>query len=147
MSKHSKPFDVEFEMKRRRRGLFAISIILTSTLGGVVAATDHIAAHGARAMDVFRVGSFLVIALGAIVFVLTGGPRALGVPAMNDELVRANRAKALRLGYVAFALATMALYAVSLFIPVDFAEVLPALITVGVVVPVLSFALLERNGE
>jgi len=147
MSEPSKSFDVEYEIKRRRKGLFVIAIVFTSMLGGVIAATDDIASHGVRAIDVFRIGAFIIIALGVLIFVLTGGPRAFRHPAMNDELVRANRAKALRLGYVVFVLSTMAIYVSSLFVAVDFSEVLPVLITVGIAVPTLSFAILEQNGE
>jgi len=147
MSKPSKPLDTDRAMKGRIRGLSVGIIFLSATLGGVLAATGRIATHQGRAVDEVRVGAFLLLASVLLAILLTGGRWVIGNPAMNDELVRANRAKAVWLGYVVLILSAMALYVAMLFNEVDFTQMLPALILIGVVVPAICFVALERKGE
>ena len=109
-------------------------------------ATEQITLNGGRLVDQVRVGAFVFMALALMLFVLTGGRSARRYPELNDELVRANRASALRLGYVSVMLALIGVYVAMLLTPIDVQKYLPLLVAFGVVVPSLRFAMLERVG-
>lgn len=137
---------IDRAVSRRRRIMAVLAIFLMTTQGGVLAATDQIVLNGGRLVDQFRVVAFVVMALFFLVFLLTGGRGARRHPALNDELVQANRASALKLGYAALVVALVAVYVVSLLTPINVASVLPLFIAFGIAVPALRFAMLERSG-
>ena len=141
------PDVTERRMKRRRRGLSVAAIVMMTTLLGAQVSLDRIAAHQGRAVDMVRAGAFVALALVLMIVVLTGGRWSASDPATNDELVRLNRARALRVGYIVLMLAVIATYAAMLVVPVDFAAIVPALVLLGAVAPAVSFSYLERRGE
>ena len=138
--------DADRALKKRSRVIAVLTVVLMSVQGATLAATEHITLNGGRAVDQVQVGAFVAIALALMLFVVAGGRRARSNPAMNDELVRANRASALRLGYVATMLALIGAYVAMLLTPLDIRKFMPLFIAFGVVVPALRFALLERVG-
>ncbi len=66
--------------------------------------------------------------------------------ALNDELVRANRQRAYMVSYAAMMLGAVSLFILSLFVPAKGIEVAHIIMTIGVVAPMFSFAVLERVG-
>ena len=64
--------------------------------------------------------------------------------ALEDELVRANRAKSFSIGYfVALAVAAL-MFALSLFLPVTGTDAAHVVLVVTVVAPIYAFVVLER---
>lgn len=141
MTRDSNPIDRA--QSRRRRIVAILAIFLMSAQGGVLAATEQVTLHGGRLVDQFRVWSFVVLALAFLAFLVTGGRRAREI---DDELVRANRASAIKHGYVALILVLVGVYVARLLVPFDVMTVVPVLIAFGIVVPALCFAVLERRG-
>jgi hypothetical protein len=137
---------IDRALSRRRRMIAIFAVILMSAQGGVLAATEQITLNGGRAVDQFRAGAFVLLALAFMLFLLTGGRGARRHPELNDELVRANRAGALKLGYVSLMLALIGVYVAMLLTPLDVSKFLPLFIAFGIVVPAMRFALLERIG-
>jgi len=147
MSESSQANDMEKVLRRRNRVMAVLAVVMMSLQGAVLAATEHVTLNGGRAVDKVQVGAFVVFALALLRFILTGGRRSRKYPAMNDELVQANRASALKLGYVVTILALIGVYVAMLLTPLDVFKYIPLLITFGIVVPALRFSLLERKGE
>jgi hypothetical protein len=137
--------DPDRALSRRSRVIAVLAIFLMAGQGGVLAATEQIALNGGRAVDQFRVGAFVVFALALLMFLLTGGRKRS--PQMNDELVRANRASALKLGYVSLMLVLIGVYVAMLLTPLEIGKFMPLFIAFGVAVPALRFAILERVGS
>ena len=147
MSENPNSNDVEKALRRRSRAVAVLAIVLISLQGAVLAATEHVTLNGGRLVDKVQVGAFVFLALALMLNVLTGGRRSRKYPAMNDELVRANRASALKLGYVVTMLALIGVYVAMLLTPLDVYKYIPLLVTFGVVIPALRFSVLERRGE
>jgi hypothetical protein len=147
MSESSQANEAEKVLRTRNRVIAVLAVVLMSLQGAVLAATEHVTLNGGRTVDRVQVGAFVAFALALMLFVLTGGRRARKYPQMNDELVQANRASALKLGYVVTILALIGVYVAMLLTPIDVFKYIPILITFGLVVPALRFSLLERRGE
>jgi hypothetical protein len=147
MSDVSQANEAEKALRRRSRVVAVLAVLLMSAQGATLAATEHVTLNGGRSVDQVQVGAFVAFALALMLFVLTGGRRAKKYPQMNDELVQANRASALKLGYVVTMLALIGVYVAMLLVPMDVTKYIPLLITFGIVVPALRFSLLERSGE
>jgi hypothetical protein len=64
---------------------------------------------------------------------------------LNDEATRAHRADALSLGFGVAVLVALALYAISLFEPVEAGQVAHFVVTASLLAALLRFALLERR--
>lgn len=64
--------------------------------------------------------------------------------ALEDELVRANRAKAFNVGYVAAVGVAAVMFSLSLFLPVSGTDAAHVILIAGVVTPLYAFAILER---
>ncbi len=64
--------------------------------------------------------------------------------ALEDELVRANRAKAFNVGYVAAVGVAAVMFSLSLFLPVSGTDAAHVVLIAGVVTPLYAFAVLER---
>lgn len=64
---------------------------------------------------------------------------------LNDELVQANRAIAIRNSYIATALGAVSLYVLTLFVEADGATVARIMLAITVTSPMLSFAVAEEQ--
>lgn len=146
MSQTPESSAAERALKRRSRAVAVLAVLLMSLQGTALVATEQITLNGGRLVDQVKVGAFVFMALALMLFVLTGGRSARRYPELNDELVRANRASALRLGYVSVMLALIGVYVAMLLTPIDVQKYLPLLVAFGIVVPSLRFAMLERVG-
>lgn len=141
------PENAEKASNRRSRVLYALAVVLLMVQGIVLRAMQQQQLHGFRLVDQVQITAFALFAFALMVAVLTGGRWARRHPVLNDELVRANRASALRLGYIAVMTALLALFVGSEFKLVETADYMPIVITLGAVIPAIRFALLERRGE
>jgi heme A synthase len=133
-------------LRMRTRVIAVLAVIIMGLQGAVLAATEQITLNGGRTVDQVKVGAFVFMALALMLFILTGGRRARRFPELNDELVRANRASALKLGYASLMLVLIGVYVAMLLTPLDIGKFMPLFIAFGIVVPALRFALLERVG-
>ena len=129
------------ERKSRARAicmaLLALVTVFTSTFGFDSPVNDA---------ATFRGGSWLVTIALAVAILSTGGglnlSRELRV-LMNDELSRANRARALAWGFHTAMLVTMVLYVVSWSVPVEVRAALRLVSGLGVAAALARYAMLE----
>ncbi len=98
----------------------------------------------------FKISATVVWALLLCVVLATGGGwfRAGAARALLDnEITHDHRRSAYVWGYWSGILAVVALYLVTRFFPLTTMEIIHALLTVAVVVPLLRFAALEWSGD
>lgn len=101
-----------------------------------------------RMVDHVKVGAWLVLSIVLLLFLATGGfwlkpknVRAL----MEDEVTRANRAEAFRIGFLVTMIAAVALYFLDQFEPMQGREAIHILVTIGIATAVIAFGMLERR--
>lgn len=82
----------------------------------------------------------------ALALILLLGPWLLG-GTLNDELVQANRRKALAFGYVAMLMTSLAFFGLSIAGEVSGTEAAHLIFAVGIAAPMFGFAVLERAGS
>lgn len=103
-----------------------------------------------RAVDYVRIFAWLLLALVVLAALLTGGfwQKSKAVRAlMEDEVTRANRADALRLGFGLAMVAAIGLYAVSGPAGLTAREVIHIIVSAGLGASLLRFAFLERRAH
>ncbi|QDZ08409.1 hypothetical protein FPZ24_13785 [Sphingomonas panacisoli] len=103
--------------------------------------------EGTRLVNYVAIAGFLALSIVLLVG-LAGfdGFKSAQVRALtNDENTRANRADALRFGFLATMIAALALYVLSLFEPLGAREAIHVLMTAGIAVALLRFGMLERR--
>jgi hypothetical protein len=105
---------------------------------------------GTRTVDHVKIGAWLILSIVLLLALATGGfwfkparVRAL----MNDDITRANRVEAFRVGFLATMIAGIGLYLVSLFEAVGGREAIHLLVTVGIAAALLRFGFLERRAH
>lgn len=101
-----------------------------------------------RIVDHVKVGAWLVLSLVLLLALATGGfwfkskaVRAL----MDDEVTRANRAEAFRIGFLVTMIAGIALYFLDQLAPMRGREAIHILVTVGIATALIAFGALERR--
>jgi hypothetical protein len=132
--------------RRRARMLPFLAILFLTQQAAYFAEPDT----GMRAVDHVKVGAWLVLSIVLVLVLATGGfwfkpkrVRAL----MDDEVTRANRAEAFRIGFLATMASAVALYFVSQFEPMSGRLAIHALTTIGIAAALLRFAFLERRAH
>ena len=107
-------------------------------------------AHGARPVDHFKVGAWIVLSLVLLAALYTGGGwvrsremRAL----LNDESTQANRARALSDGFLAAILTAVACYFLNQLEPLRGDEVAHLVVTVGIAIAMIRFGMLEKRAH
>ena len=139
----------------RRRLLLVIAVGYVVWWVGLLASTTGVASalsiSGAIANLVMIAGLIMWVVPLALLFTV-GRRIALRLrpnvrDALEDELTRSNRLVAFQTGYWALLAVTCVLYAISMFDAASQTVALPVLIAVGVSVPLLRFAMLERQGD
>jgi hypothetical protein len=132
--------------RRRRGALTAATLIMLMSAG---AAVDALAEHAGawRLIDFVRLAAILLLALVVSVRSTTNFSLARRVPALDDELTRANRASAATWGFWSFFVALLAAYGATLALPVALQELAPAVLVCGAGAAGLRFVFLERRGE
>jgi 4-amino-4-deoxy-L-arabinose transferase-like glycosyltransferase len=135
--------------RRRLRMFFVVGIILITQQASFDRIIDR--AEGAPSTaGIVVLASWVVLVIAALAALMTGGMyfqsrevRKL----MDDELSRANRARALAAGFAITIVTAVIVFAVSLFEPVSAPEAIHAVVTVGLAGALLRFAALERRAH
>jgi hypothetical protein len=132
--------------RRRARMLPFLAILFLTQQAAYFAEPDA----GMRAVDHVKVGAWLVLSLVLLLLLATGGSwirpkrvRAL----MDDEVARANRAEAFRIGFLATMAGAIILYFVSQFEPMSGRLAIHILVTIGIAAALLRFGFLERRAH
>jgi hypothetical protein len=132
--------------RRRARALPAFALLFVIQQAAFYTANEP--ARLVRPVDFIRTGGWLALTLVLLAGLWTGGfwfrrreVRAL----MDDEVTRAHRADALSLGFLATILAAVVYYLVGVFEPTGARDALHGVVTVGIAVALLRFAMLERR--
>ncbi|MBW8785865.1 MAG: hypothetical protein JF593_14745 [Novosphingobium sp.] len=101
-----------------------------------------------RTVSYVHAASWLVLAAVILAALVTGGfwlkPRAVRA-LMEDEITRANRARALSLGFVLAMVTAMLLFVLDLFEPLPARTAIHLILSVGMGAALLRFAALERR--
>ena len=101
-----------------------------------------------RTVDHVRIGAWLVLSLVLLAALATGGfwfkPRAVRV-LMEDEITRANRGRAMSLGFIVAVLTGLALYFLLPVWPLSTREVIHLIVSAGLVAALVRFGALERR--
>lgn len=131
--------------RKRARMMMVLAVIFVTQQAAYV--TGRIE-DGARAVDHVKIGAWLVLSIVLLLLLATGGAwlRSKNVRAlMEDDVTRANRAEAFRLGFLVTMAAGIGLYCVSLFEPVAGRDAIHILMSTGLVVALIRFGMLERR--
>ena len=101
-----------------------------------------------RPVDQLRIAGWLTMSIVLLLALTTGGfwsrPKRLR-ELMDDEPSRANRADALRVGFLATMIGAIALFFVSFFEPLGARETIHLLMTIGIAMALIRFGQLERR--
>lgn len=129
--------------RRRARMLPAIAVFFLMQQASFFANPP-----GERGVDHVRIFSWVLMTAVILVLLQTGGSgfRSRAVRAMlDDEPTRANRASAFHWGFVAMTLSGMMLYSILGVAPMTAREAIHIVVSTGIVVALVRFALLERR--
>jgi hypothetical protein len=132
--------------RKRARMLAAVAIIFIAQQGAFMAEPDAVV----RTVDHVKVGAWVILSAVILAALITGGmwiyPRRIRDLA-NDESTRANRDRALRLGFVTAMVSCLILYVLSAATDVGTREAIHIIATVGLATALLRFAFLERQDQ
>jgi hypothetical protein len=134
----------EKKVARRRRTILAGAAMLLIVFAGYMTLTPS---ETWRAVDIVRTSAFLLLAVIVALRSTTAFSLIGRNPVLDDELTRANRASAARVGFWAFLLTAIACFGASLFEAVSATQIIPLLIGVGAMAAALRFAVLEGRGS
>ena len=130
--------------RRRARMLPALAVIFIAQQGAYFAEPDG----AARLVDHVKIGAWLLLSVVLLLALATGGfwlkpkpVRAL----MDDDVTRANRADAFRLGFLVTMAGAILLYLLNFLEPLSGREAIHLLVTIGIATALLRFAMLERR--
>ena len=139
--------DVEraHRLTRKRASMLPLLAIIFISQQAAYFSDPHPAA---RLVDHVKIGAWLVLSIVLLLVLATGGAwlRSKEVRAlMEDEVTRANRADAFRLGFLATMAAGVLVYFLDQFAPMAGREAVHILVTVGIATALLRFGYLERR--
>lgn len=103
-----------------------------------------------RTVEQVKLSAFAVWALALLFLLGVSGGLLRGKAVrelMDDELTRSHRRSALSWGYYAAMLTAIVFYMVSQYVRMSPPEAIHMIVTVGVIVPMARFVLLERRAE
>jgi hypothetical protein len=130
--------------RRRARMLPLLAILFLTQQIAYFAEADA----RARMVDHVKVGAWLLLSVVLLLALATGGfwlkPRPVRA-LMEDEVTRANRAEAFRIGFLVTMIAGIALYFLDQFAPMSGREAVHILVTAGIATALIVFGALERR--
>jgi len=133
--------------RRRARMLPMLAIIFISQQASYFSGRIE---DGTRTVDHVKIGAWLVLSIVMLLALTTGGfwfrpkeVRAL----LDDDVTRANRADALRIGFLVTMAGAIALYFVNAFEPMGARDAIHILMSFGIVAALLRFGYLERRAH
>ena len=130
--------------RRRARMLpFLALIFLTQQISYFAEADARV-----RMVDHVKVGAWLLLSIVLLLALATGGfwlkPKSVRA-LMDDEVTRANRAEAFRIGFLVTMAAGIGLYFIDQLAPMSGREAVHILVTVGIATALIVFGALERR--
>jgi hypothetical protein len=129
--------------RKRASMLFAMTAIFLAQQGAYFSQPP-----AERAVDYVRIGAWILLALTLLAALLTGGfwlkPRAIRA-LLDDDVTRANRASALKLGFALSMAVGIALYVLAAPLGLSPREVIHVIVSTGLAAGMLRFGLLERR--
>lgn len=136
--------------RRRARMLPMLAIIFLTQQAAYVADRYEGASAAVRTVDHVKIGAWLVLSVVLLLALTTGGfwfksrsVRAL----LDDEVTRAHRADALKLGFVVTMIGAFAIYGLLSFEPVSARDAIHLLVTIGIATALVRFGILERRAH
>ena len=149
----SKRSDVEVadELSRRRARMLPVLAIIFITQQAAYFSDRYEGASAAvRTVDHVKIGAWLILSVVLLLALTTGGYwfKSRSVRALlDDEVTRANRADALRLGFVATMISAFAIYGLVSFEAVSARDAIHLLVTIGIATALIRFGMLEKRGH
>jgi hypothetical protein len=135
--------DPEKTVTRRRRAVTGGAAVLLAVFATAMTVTP---AETLRNVDIVRIAGFVALALVLAVRSTTAFSFVGRNAVLDDELTRANRASAARVGFWAMFLGALVMLAVSFLDAVTPMQIIPVIIGVGAVSAALRFVVLEGRG-
>jgi hypothetical protein len=130
--------------RKRARMLPFLAIIFLTQQAAYFADTNP----QARMVDHVKVGAWLVLSVVLLLLLATGGallrPKAVRA-LMDDEVTRANRAEAFRIGFLVTMIVGIGLYFLDQVAPMPGRETIHILVTAGIATALIVFGALERR--
>ena len=136
--------------RRRARMLPVLAIIFLTQQAAYIADRFEGPSAAVRMVDHVKVGAWLLLSAVLLLCLVTGGFwfKSHGVRSLlDDEVTRANRTAAMRLGFITTMLAGFAVYFLNQFEPMSGRDAIHLLVTVGIATALLRFGFLERRGH
>ena len=141
------PSDVEAAdrlSRRRARMLPFLAVMFLVQQGSYFLENDA----AVRAVDHVKIGAWLLLSIVLLLALATGGfwlkPKSVRA-LMDDEVTRANRAEAFRLGFLVTMVSAIALYLVCMFEPMSARTAIHLLTSIGIATALIRFGMLERR--
>ena len=135
-------------LSRKRARLLPFLAIIYLTQQATFFAGD--APPGVRSVDHVKVGAWLVLSAMLVLAIATNGFwfRSKEIRGLiDDELTRANRSEAMRVGFIAAMLGGIALYVVAMLAPVSGREAVHVILSIGIGAALVRFGMLERRAH
>lgn len=136
--------------RRRARMLPVLAIIFLTQQAAYVSDRFDGAGAAVRTVDHVKIAAWLVLSAVLLLWLVTSGfwfksrpVRAL----LEDDVTRANRAAAMKLGFITTMLGAFALFFVDQFEPVSARDAIHLIVTIGIATALLRFGLLERRAH
>jgi hypothetical protein len=133
--------------RRRARALPIFAVLFISQQASFFAARIE---DGARSVDHVKIAAWLVLSIVMLLLLTSGGFWFKPKPVrklLDDDVTRANRADALRLGFLAAMAAGIATYVLTLVETVTGREAVHVIMTAGIAAALLRFGWLERRAH
>jgi hypothetical protein len=144
MSERTDSAKAEQLSKRRARALPIFGILFLTQQAIFITGTGS----GDRTVDHVQIGAWLVLSIVLLLALTTGGGWIYSRSVRDlatDELTRAHRDKAFRMGFLASMSGAIVLYAITLLEPLSGREAIHLIMTIGIVTALLRLGLLERR--
>ena len=111
---------------------------------------DRVASDASVAARLLSISGFVVCAVALFLWVMLGriaarGASASVASALEDELVKLNRSRAVLTGYAVAIFMSAVIFGVSLFQPVTGREASHLILVVAIVTPIYAFVFLDRE--
>jgi heme/copper-type cytochrome/quinol oxidase subunit 2 len=133
--------------RRRARMLPALAAIFIAQQASFFTAAIE---EGGRTVDHVKIGAWLILSIVLLLALTTGGfwlqPRRVRA-LLDDEVTRANRAEAVKTGFIATMLAAFAVYGLTMVEAVAAPEAIHLIVSIGIAAALLRFGFLERRAH
>ena len=133
--------------RRRARALPMLAVVFIAQQASYIAAWVE---NGTRTVDHVKIAAWLVLSIVMILALTTGGFwfRSRSVRRLlDDDVTRANRSDALRLGFLAAMAGGIVTYILTMFEPISGREAIHIMMTLGIAAALVRFAFLERRAH